>query len=421
MHATQLVAVLEKFAHQPKKLRDLEGEYYMTYMFHETYAQSEGTILRETVFPSDPEHWILSGPHFFVGNPLNKTPRRVCEANSHYDSIDLTQIPEDYLPRTNYVPVSETLPDCNQGLSRYQERIPRVPWKLPGEAQGRKVTEFYRMNHRRMLSQSMERTFIAGIIPKRVAHINTVVSVAFKNQEEMINFSTICSSLVSDTYLKTTGRSDLYESTLSRFPIMHIFKANLRMLLLMCLTKYYCNLWEDSYSLTFLSESWAKLDPRLDNNHFRNLTPEWNWHTPLRTDYARRQALVEIDVLVAQTLGLTLEELQTIYRIQFPVMQQNEKETFYDQKGRIVFTVSKGLSGVGFPRRGNPRRGEPVGWEDIKDMQEGTVSRTVVDDTSPEGPVEREIVYHAPFDRCDREVDYATAWAEFERSEREDT
>ncbi len=105
-------------------------------------------------------------------------------------------------------------------------------------------------------------------------------------------------------------------------------------------------------------------------------------------------------------LGLTLEELKTIYRVQFPVLRQYEADTWYDQNGRIVFTASKGLPGVGFSR---PQ------WEPIKNMEKGTVSRTVMDDTLPGGPRERTILYEAPFDRCDREKDYETAWAEFER------
>jgi hypothetical protein len=71
------------------------------------------------------------------------------------------------------------------------------------------------------------------------------------------------------------------------------------------------------------------------------------------------------------------------------------------EPGRIVFTCSKGLTGVGFSR---------PDWEQIKDLKEGTAERTIIDDTLPGGPRERVITYYAPFDRCDREKDYETAW-----------
>ena len=147
----------------------------------------------------------------------------------------------------------------------------------------------------------------------------------------------------------------------------------------------------------------------------RNLISTWQRNVALRTDFARRQALVEIDVLAAMALGLTLDELRTIYRVQFPVMQQNEADTWYDKAGRIVFTVSKGLPRVGFPRKADKKRGVSVGWEDIKDLKEGTVERTVNDDTISGGPAERTITYAAPFDRCNREADYRTVWREFEK------
>jgi hypothetical protein len=131
--------------------------------------------------------------------------------------------------------------------------------------------------------------------------------------------------------------------------------------------------------------------------------------------YARRQALVDIDVLVSRALKLTLEELITIYRVQFPVMQQYERDTWYDRNGRIVFTASKGLTGVGFPRKGSGRGpNKTTGWEEIADMKTGSVSRMIIDDTLPGGPVERTITYEAPFDRCDRVGDYRVVWEYFE-------
>lgn len=75
------------------------------------------------------------------------------------------------------------------------------------------------------------------------------------------------------------------------------------------------------------------------------------------------QALVEIDVLTAMALGMTLEQLKTIYRIQFPVLQQYEADTWYDANGRIVFTTNRSLVGVGFDRKeweGNVK-GAPAG------------------------------------------------------------
>jgi hypothetical protein len=104
--------------------------------------------------------------------------------------------------------------------------------------------------------------------------------------------------------------------------------------------------------------------------------------------------------------GLTLNELITIYRVQFPVLRQYESDTWYDQKGRIVFTCNKGLTGVGFSR---PE------WNEIKDMESGTAKHTIADDTQHDGSREQTIVYEAPFDKCNREEDYETAWAEFEK------
>jgi hypothetical protein len=201
--------------------------------------------------------------------------------------------------------------------------------------------------------------------------------------------------------------------------------------------------------LAFTDQRWSQPDnARLPQDFWENLTSEWTRHCALRSDYSRRMALVEIDVLVAQALGLTLDELLLIYRVQFPVMQGYERDTWYDIHGRIVFTNSKGLVGVGLPRKGGPktpvtrittpdgkRRDGRHGWEDLwqypaaavaaaasddapvagtPKLPDGTVvTMQVIDDTQPGGPrlVERRFV--APFARANREADYRVAWAFF--------
>src|SRR5699024_6435931 len=66
---------------------------------------------------------------------------------------------------------------------------------------------------------------------------------------------------------------------------------------------------------------------------------EWTPDVPLRRDSDRRQALLEIDALVALSLGITADELVTIYRTQFPVLYGYDHGKYlYDANGRLVPT-----------------------------------------------------------------------------------
>lgn len=396
LHAQALMDALEKFA-QPQILGNLGEDFYVSLGWHETNSQKDGTIARDVHFPTFASDCIYSGPHLHVANPLFKCSRTVCRVNSDYDPIDLTSIPESYRPRINYAPALES--------GAYEARIPLTPW-------GQKITDCYRIANRRMVGCSAERSLMPAIFPLGVTHIDTVAETCLRDIHLLTKLAGYEASIPFDFYVRVIGKRHIDSSTIETFPIITSEfddAVALRALLLNCLTESYTALWEEVWKDNFMTDTWAKTDLRLAPEQFSSLTGKWTRRTPLRTDYARRQALVELDVLTAMALGITLEELKTVYRLQFAVMQKYEKDTWYDANGRIAFTTNKGLSGVGFSREE---------WcYDVKgpDAPAGRVfSRTVMDDTQPGGPIERTIEYLAPFDTCDRMQDYETAWKHFE-------
>jgi hypothetical protein len=434
LHAGKLASVLEKLAAYPRHLGDIGDDYTSTVMFDETNAQIAGTICRNAdrtaPFPESPEEWILSGPHFFIGNPFNKTPRAVCNANGHYDPLDLKSLPDDYLPRTNYVPMADR--------EEYLRRTPRVNWVEEGRSMAKPVTDYFRVLFRAMLPAANERTLFSALYPPRIGHQNGCRSYIFApcRLRELVAFGCQSVSIPLDFLVRSAGRTNLHQM-LDDYVLVDLAAKNpapLRYLALNCLTTHYAPLWEELFDDSFREESWSQPDnPRLPQGFFRDLTPQWQRHCALRSDYARRMALVEIDVLVAQELGLTLDELQLIYRVQFPVMQGYERDTWYDRHGRIVFTNSKGLVGVGLPRKRGKKDAEitltlpdgrtrPIqGWEELRQLADSgalpegsAATTTVTDDTLPGGPRQVERHYESPFALANREEDYAKAWAFFE-------
>ncbi len=416
LHVRSLIGALSCIASQTQYISDIKTEIFGSEMWHETNAQKDGTMVRNVHFPESLTDMIISGPHIAVANPCFKTSRSICRLNSDYDNIDLTSISDSYLQRCNYQPYCAP--------EEYEERAPLTPWNC-------KNYYSYRIAMRNMFNQGGERTLMSAIIPPKVGHVHAVYELGFKNDVDTALMSGLMESIPYDFYIKATGKGSGGIGVLGGLPIIrsiYSIRIILTTLLLNSLNEYYAPLWKKCWNVVWPFTTWSKSDPRLSPARFTSLTPEWTWDTPLRTDYERRQALVEIDVLTAMALGMTLQQLKTIYRIQFPVLQSYEADTWYDANGRIIFTNNRSLTGVGFtrPEWENAGAVQPIKrgdaqWDGImKHAPAGYVfARTITDDTMPGGPVQRTIEYAAPFDRCDREQDYETAWKFFEEKYKE--
>jgi hypothetical protein len=400
VHSSSIISVLEKLSGFKTSIKNYNSK--ITEGWHETNDVDSGTIKRNTLIPNIAKYeMIYSGPHFFVSNPLYKTPREICIEKADYDTIDHTQTNEDFIARTNYTPNlnGETFPELIRGFKTGSKD------NFGNDLYDRWI-DYYKVGFRKMLGQPNERTLFVAILLPNSTHTNGVISTIFKDNNSLVELTAVASSIVLDFFIKTVGASNLTDSRLSAFPlgVEEKFKLQLfnRTLQLNCLNKYYAPLWEESWQEDFKADNWSKQDERL--KPFNTLTPNWQWSTPLRNWFERRQALVEIDVITAMALSLTLEELILIYNVQFPVLQQNEDDTWYDTKGNIVFTCSKGLVGVGLDR--------PV-WETIRHLKAGeTYEHTITKSELYKG---KKITYQAPFDKCDRVEDYKLAWEHFEK------
>lgn len=417
IHAKEILHVLKAFTLFPTHVKDYCN--IISEGLHQTGAVTNG-IIEEKLFDPD---WskcemVYSGPQIFVANPLYKTSRTTSRSKADFDTVSLIDISDSFSERSKYRPKL-----C---LEEYTKVIPG--FEIGQDADGKKLKDnwfdYYKVAFREMLCTIEERTLKGCILPPNCCHINTVVSVLFKESSLNIEFAGLTSSLPLDFYLKVVGAANFHGSRITSLPLGISSKYRtalfVRTLMLNCLTKYYAVLWKEMWKEDYKNESWTIEDKRLKS--FASLSEQWKWDTPLRNYFERRQALVEIDVVTAMALGLSLQDLEMIYTIQFPVLQQNENDTWYDAEGKIVFTCSKGITGVGLDRKRNNSTGM-LGWEDIRGelIDENTYAGTSPTHTHTIDPAKSELyggqqqTFVAPYTRCDRIADYRTAWAHFEK------
>ena len=425
IHCESLLRIMEKFGKLSTRIKDLGKENFrITIMWDENAARREGTITSftklQTRTPDSFGKLILNGPHLNVGNPLFKTPRNPCKHNLDWVPIDLELIPDDFIPRCKYEQ------KCDDAT--YAARQVKCPWD------NKPFDQHWRLLYRRMIGTDSERSLAGSIYPPEVGHIDGLNSLATKSMSCLLSVAASFNSLPMDSLVRQLGKTNLLSDVVSSLPIIpykhRLLPAICRCLILSCINTDYKQLWNQEFQSEFLKEQWTQQSAGLDSDWFAHLTPQWTRNCALRSDLMRRQALLELDVLTAQAMGLDFLDLITLYRLRFRVMRDYEANTWYDQNGRIVFTNNSALPSVGLPRKKCSKDADDgityrkngyavdaggLGFEDVKDMKEGYIEKTFPDISMSDQPVMTTVKYVAPFFQMDREADYRRAWEVFEK------
>lgn len=152
IHSCEILNVLSKIETFQTHVRDFK--HIITVCFDETGAPKAGIIVRDTHFP-DIENYdmIYNGPHIYVSNAYSKTPRTQCTvANRDYDTIDLSKMKKDFMPRSNYrrnISVRDIRAYIHGFLKNENDKDSYENY-----------LDYYKVGFRNMLSQSGERTWI---------------------------------------------------------------------------------------------------------------------------------------------------------------------------------------------------------------------------------------------------------------------
>ena len=331
--------------------------------FDEAGAKSKGLIDYAFTEPDDWFQVILKGPQLGVATPLFKGPN---PGSNDVLGLNLMTAQIDAVPASEYKCVTTRerfegeqdpwidhqrlaqLTGSSAAQSRARTDIAAQRMVDDTEVDDtevqqflaacslRRYTEFYRFAWREMVAPDTERSLYVVLLPPGPSHVHTIRSAITGNNRSTCLVAGFWSSLPIDYLLRTTGAGHLDVSLAGRMlapPTGNPLTSALllRTLRLNCLTNAYSGLWEELFDPVWERESWALPWPGLAP--LDNAGPAWERETPLRSERARRSALVEIDALVAVWLGVDADALIAMYRARFPVLSRFEETTWFDAKG----------------------------------------------------------------------------------------
>ena len=295
--------------------------------YNETNAKNDGIIRHHVGQPADWAEVILQGTHFSIATPFAKQPNSPMRNAKDWASWRLTELPEKAIPRTTYEPASSR--------SVYEGAQDR--W---GDD---RYTARYRLAWRAMIDpKNTERSLFAALIPPGPAHTHGVLSMALADNLATALNAGFWAALPLDYLLRVAGRANLLAGEAAKMPTPEpghplAHPLLLRTLRLNALTAEYAALWEELFHPSWPgNEEWAVPQWPGVEPLAAHLTSAWHYETPLRTEFARRAALVELDALVSAWLGITADQLATIYKSRYAVLADREAAMYFDSQGRRI-------------------------------------------------------------------------------------
>ena len=374
-------SVLAKLARAPR-LGELELEFSAGW--HEKNDRTKGVFDVEW---GEVESWreaILQGPHLFVATPFYKSPNSTMKHNQDWTPVDLEALAPDVLPVTAYKRAQPTA-EYDAGYTHWGDN--HVP-----------ARDHFRIAWRAMAANSGERTLIPAIIPPGATHVHGVSSLALPGDSlsTLLHVQTTLSSLVCDLSIRSAPKSTIGPSNVRRLPRFASGVLDLDLLIrtirLNAVSSAYAELCAFFEGRRYQRVEWTGGIDYPGRPLLGDVGAEWTPAVPLRRDADRRQALLEIDAIVALSLGVTADELCTIYRTQFAVLYGYDRNSyFYDANGRLV---------PGDVLKVYKAKGDAITLDERTATHPGSgVSYT----------------YELPFVTLDREADMRRAYAHFEQ------
>lgn len=354
-------------------------KFWFTSALNERTARERGLIHWETSTPSRWDEVVLQGPHFTVATPFAKQPNEVVNGNSDYTSHDLENLPGSIIPRTNYIRA------CSESEFLEAQQV----WA------DKRSVDYFRVAWRRMAKLKNERYLQAAIIPPGPTHIDAVHTLSLATDRQTAIVGGLWSSIPIEYVGRTSAKEDIRVGLIEQFPLplKHPLSTSLllRTLRLNCLTREYSSFWGEIFESSWLSDRWTDLTS--SRPPIQSIAPTWSMATPLRTEYDRRMALVEIDAIVAVMLGLTAEQLCAMYRSQFAVLRKYEWEMFFAPDGHKIGAATHNVGIRQTPeeaafvkawakaaRAGDSTPAIPEGW--VKPNREAEMTRAHADFTA---------------------------------------